>query len=319
MQFRTEFKPDKASFMLDPGKPLLLLGSCFAQNVGTMMRNSLWDAEINPCGVLFNPASIGRAIGLAAGVIPVSPAWQASDGTWRNWDFPTSFASSGKDDCMAGIRAAIGRLRERLATTQAVIATFGTAIVYELASEPGHIVANCHKRPQQEFIRRRMDIDEITAIWKETAGIIRDLNPGCRIILTVSPVRHVREGFEANSRSKAALLLAAEQICRDVAGCCYFPAFEIMTDDLRDYRFCADDMLHPSEQATAYIYSKFRQMFLSPGHESTLRDGEALARRCSHRLLMPESETALRFSADTAAAVSRWRTGHPSMLTPDMI
>lgn len=317
MNFRTEYRPAISSLELDPQRPALLLGSCFADNVGRRMRRSLWDATVNPCGTLFNPLSMAAAVGFALGDAVPSAPWPDADGIWRSWDFPTQFADTSVEGCREKCLRAVDALREALTRSRLLVATFGTSIIYTLASQPGRVVANCHKQPARLFETRRVPAAETARIWISLIERIREVNPDLDVVITVSPVRHVKDGFARNARSKAELLLAAEMIEGATERCAYFPAFEIMTDDLRDYRFYAADMVHPSAEAEEYIFEKFCETFIPEAGRRLLREGVALARLCAHRPLLAGSAPAVAHARLAAEAVARWRTEHPGMLTPE--
>ncbi len=319
MDFRTEYIPKAAAVRLDPRKPAVLLGSCFADNVGSLMRRSLWNAAVNPCGTLFNPASVSRAVAMALDDARIPEPWRGTDGIWRSWDFPAAFAASSESECVRKCAEAAASLRASLASADVLTVSFGTSVVYSLAGSPERTVANCHKQPSGTFLRRRMDISETVALWVRTASALRETNPGLKLVLTVSPVRHVREGFEENSLSKAALVLACDEICRLTENCVYFPAFEILNDDLRDYRFYASDLVHPSHVASEYVFGKFCDMFIDPDGMLALRAGRKLSERASHRPLVADSAAARRFDEETRRLISEWQESNPLMLTPSEI
>ena len=307
MRFRTEYSPHPAALRLDPRRPVVLVGSCFSDNIGARMREAMWDATVNPCGTLFNPASMARAVSLALMTDPApeleKTLFCATDGgtdIWRSWDFPTKFFGLTREECLSRCAAACAELREALMRADALLLTFGTAWVYTLADEPGRVVANCHKLPAARFLRRRMGVEEIEEMWSATAGALRALRPDVKMILTVSPVRHLRDGFEGNSLSKATLRLACDALCADMPLTDYFPASEILTDDLRDYRFYASDLLHPSEDAERYIFGKFQERYLDESGRALLEEALSVSRMCSHRSLLEgtPADTARRAAAE---------------------
>ena len=177
MDFRTEYIPKAAAVRLDPRKPAVLLGSCFADNVGSLMRRSLWNAAVNPCGTLFNPASVSRAVAMALDDARIPEPWRGTDGIWRSWDFPAAFAASSESECVRKCAEAAASLRASLASADVLTVSFGTSVVYSLAGSPERTVANCHKQPSGTFLRRRMDISETVALWVRTASALRETNP----------------------------------------------------------------------------------------------------------------------------------------------
>lgn len=280
IRFRTELTLPPSDSLLDIDRPLTLIGSCFTDAIGERMTRSGWDVTANPCGTLFNPASIARCISIAAGDEPLPSPFEAR-GAYFHWQLPTKFGGKTPEEAMSKAAAAFAMLREGIIRSQALIVTLGTAWIYSLR-DSGETVANCHKMPQQIFIRRRMETDEITDIWTATARKLRKLNPDIRILLTVSPVRHLKDGFNGNALSKSTLLLACEKICL-ATGAEYFPAFEAITDDLRDYRFYASDLVHPSETAADYVWQLFCSRYISESHRARLNLTEKESRRAAHR------------------------------------
>lgn len=295
MLFRTEYRARRQPLTLSPERPVALMGSCFSDRIGAVMRRCGWDACVNPCGTLFNPFSISSHL--------VDERYTIENEGF-SFSFPTTFRRA---DTMTQARM---ELRRALRSSQALIATFGTAIVYE---KDGRVVANCHKRPASEFRRRMLAVEEIVEKWKATAEELRKANPELAIVFTVSPVRHVREGFEENAASKATLLLACRRLIESLPAAYYFPAFEIVTDDLRDYRFFEADMVHPTPLAVDYIWEKFRQTYLDAEGEVLVAAGEALRRRMDHRLLNPESSEAEAFRRETKRVESELLASHPSL------
>lgn len=322
MRFRTEFISTPSPSPLDPERPALLLGSCFSDNIGDRMRQCRWDARVNPCGVLYNPFSIANVMRMAIGksdvVGKVMASLTSDRGIWNSWLCDSGAASDSAEDTAANVIARIGSLSESLAEAGVLIVTFGTAWIYELIDSPGSVVANCHKRPSSSFARRRLSIQEIVDVW---CGLLEDLAqayPRLRVIFTVSPVRHLKDGFEGNARSKAILLLACEELCARFRFAEYFPAYEIVTDDLRDYRFYAADLVHPSVEAVEYVWEKFLDRHISTDSRKTLEEGEAITRALDHRPLIEGCRAAAEqlelHCLKTMERLGSFRRSHPGML-----
>lgn len=287
MKFRTEYIPEKSELSLTPALPVALVGSCFTDNIASRMRGALWRAE-NPLGTLFNPLSIAAALRLvcdgADEEMLSSSYLTTADGMVRSWMFDSRFAAISESECGSAVRDACRRMEEVLERGRTLCVTFGTAWCYFLR-ERDLLVANCHKMPQILFERRRISAEEIADVWSVLIKRLTGRWPGLQIIFTVSPVRHLKDGFAGNFRSKAILALAVEKICAQSACCHYFPAYEILNDDLRDYRFYAEDLVHPSDEGVEYIWEMFRKTFLSREGDDLLKDGEKLARALAHRPL----------------------------------
>lgn len=270
---------------------MLLAGSCFSQNIALKMQESMWNA-VSPLGVLYNPASIAKALSLAA--LPAdNPARDAMVAEsvlkcgrqFRSWLFDSKVADEDPGVMRRNISGILDAASEALVEGAVLIVTFGTSWVYSLASPPGYIVANCHKQPAAMFQRSRLSVEEIADLWKSLVCDLKRGYPGIDIVFTVSPVRHLKDGFSGNACSKATLLLAVEQICRDIPFCHYFPAYEIVTDDLRDYRFYASDLVHPSDEAVEYLWDIFKQTFMDDEGKRLLAEGNKLFRAINHRPL----------------------------------
>lgn len=307
MEFRTAYNPRKSSIGLSPERPVLLMGSCFTDAIGERMRRGMWPVCVNPCGTLFNPLSIARLVDMA--LSDEQPELFEAEGLWRSWNFPATFACVSRREALASMRKALAGLREAVVNSQAAIFTLGSALVYSLVKN-GSPVANCHKMPSAMFCRELWSVAGLADVLRRCIAAMRRYNPGVHVILTVSPVRHVREGFHDNALSKATLLLA----CRELEGeCDYFPAFEILNDDLRDYRFYAEDLVHPSAVAEDYIYSAFRRTYLSAEDDALLTEAGKLRSRMEHRPLHSDTRQAAEFRAATGRMLAEFLAAHPAM------
>ena len=294
MKFRTEYIPARGG-TIDPGKPTVLLGSCFADNLGERIRRCMWEAE-NPAGTLFNPLSISSAIEVMLMATGRTGGAQTEaerlrrfeeslferDGIWLSWLFNSKLHGGSKEEICREFLERSRRLDTLLGKGEVLFVTFGTAWCYWLEND--YLVANCHKQPARLFERRRLTQKEIVDKWRGTLDLLQSLYPGLRIVFTVSPVRHLKDGFEGNKRSKALLLLAVEELCES-SEAEYFPAYEIVNDDLRDYRFYASDLVHPSEEAVEYLWEIFQATYIDEKGKSRLKEGEAEYKRRNHRPL----------------------------------
>ncbi len=289
MKFRTEIKDLRYPIVLDPCKPVVLIGSCFAGNIATKMRECEW-AAFNDAGTLYNPLSIAKVLELLVFRNDFEEELQKSlfdsSGITHSWLFDSHFSHPMMEEVISKVNKISDDLADTLQKSQVLIVTFGTAWCYFLEDNPTYVVSNCHKQPPTLFIRRRISVDEIVREWKQLAKKLKTRFPQLSFIFTVSPVRHLKDGFEGNSRSKATLLLAVEEICKEVPDAFYFPAYEIVCDDLRDYRFYASDLVHPSESAVEYIWEIFRSSFLNGKGEEMLRIGNRHYKAANHRPIM---------------------------------
>lgn len=285
MKFRTEYIANKAPFVLDPQKPVVLIGSCFSQNIAAKMESHLWKA-VNPSGTLYNPYSICLAMDMMTdlknGLHRFENTLFYYNGIWNSHQFDSSFSSNNREDCIENFKIKQNSFCENLKTGKQLIITFGTSIYYYLTEEKTP-VGNCHKQPSSLFYTKRLTSGECVSIWNKLYAKLGTLFPGVKIIFTVSPVRHLKNGFEGNARSKAVLLLATEEICEINSDCFYFPAFEILNDDLRDYRFYASDLVHPSDEAIEYMWDKFKETFIDNQGVRILEEGSKEFKAANHR------------------------------------
>ena len=305
MEFRTPVHIAPFGFRIGHSHKGLLVGSCFADRIGRIMRNHKLPVTVNPFGTLFNPASIAATLKR----LEEHRSYDAGDLTryeerWISFVHHGAFDGSDCKQTLRRINEALETGAEALRTADYAILTLGTAWVYELR-DTGRIVANCHKLPAAMFRRRRMSASEIV----ETLGeAITRFLPGRKTILTVSPVRHLGDGATENTLSKSTLILAAHALTESLPDCRYFPAYEILMDDLRDYRFYERDMVHPSETAVEYIWEAFRRNVLDERDNGLLDRAEALRRAMEHRPFDPSGEAHRRFrnrQAEEARALQR--------------
>jgi len=286
MKFRTEIRIAPFDTKIGYDNRILALGSCFAEHIAARLARAKFRIATNPTGILFNPLSIAAAIRSYAHPEPVGPdALQHGADGWFHFGFHGDFTAPTVEEALARMNAARQRGAEALRTADRLLVTFGTAWVYE---HEGHVVANCHRRPAAEFVRRRLTVAEIVAVFDE---LMQGPLAGRKVLLTVSPVRHSTDGLAGNAVSKAVLRLAAEEIAERHPDIRYFPAFEILTDDLRDYRFYAEDLVHPTPGAIEYIWEKFAEAALAPEAIALQPEVEAIVAAASHRPRNPLSDS----------------------------
>ena len=285
MKFRTEIEIAPLGTKIGYENRILALGSCFAEHIAGRLAQAKFRVTANPSGILFNPLSIAAALRSYAGEKPVRHSELGFDGElWFHYGFHGSFSAPEADQALAAMNAARKSGAEALRAADRIVLTFGTAWVYE---HDGAVVANCHRRPAAEFTRRRLGVDEIVTAF---ADLMAGPLGGREVILTVSPVRHLGDSLAGNAVSKATLRLAAEQLTERFKCSAYFPAFEILTDYLRDYRFYADDLVHPAPQAVAYVWEKFAPAVLTDEALRLLPEAEAIVAAAAHRPRNPQGE-----------------------------
>ncbi len=306
-RFRTEVKPEESRHKITHRDHLLALGSCFAVHIGQKLKDYKFDVLLNPFGTLFNPVSIFKLVNQAVykGLME-SMGVVETQGVFHHFDLHSDLSSIDKDTLLHNANEKIRELHDRLSSTSVIIYTFGTAIVYEL-KETGEIVANCHKVPAGKFNRRFLDVEEVVHGFKTNFDLIRSVNKETRFILTVSPVRHQKESFQQNSVSKSILRLACEKIVSQHEGVEYFPAYEIMLDELRDYRFYADDMLHPNQVAIDYIWQKFMDVYFDDETKQFVKEWEKIRKALAHRPFNPQSKEHQAFVGKTIRQLERFK------------
>ena len=298
MDFRTTIHIADNMGIMHHSDRFMMLGSCFSDNIGGKLHQAMIDVNVNPFGTLYNPMSIASSVNRIINAVPERgiDLFQGS-GVWNSYNFHSRYSLADKEATLTLMNEQIAKAHEHLKSCHTLVVTLGTAVVYRL-KETNLVVANCHKVPQHNFTRRMASVDEITEVLSAMVERLHEFNPQLRILFTVSPIRHIADGLEVNSLSKATLRVAVanvNRVYRDFTA--YFPAYEIVMDDLRDYRFYAADMLHPSEQAVDYVWERFRRWSFSPLLEEYRTDKEHILRDRSHRSLHPGSEADLAFRA----------------------
>lgn len=287
MKFRTEIDKPQLKGRIDYNSKIVTLGSCFAENITKRLAAAKFCVKRSPVGILFNPASIASTLTAFAerSAVDCGRIVRRSEG-WVSLDCHSELTMPTEEEAIKTLQNAIDEGHKLLRSATCVIITFGTAWVYEHIAT-GRVVANCHKQPSREFCRRRMSVEEIVTLFKPLMeGVLRDKH----IIFTVSPIRHTADGLTENCVSKAILRLAADTLSSTYDNADYFPAFEIVTDDLRDYRFYAEDMVHPSAQAVEYIWQRFIESALADSAVELLPKVEKIIAAAAHKPFNPNSE-----------------------------
>lgn len=295
---------------LRPESRVMLMGSCFAEHVGRRMAGAGLRAEVNPFGVLYNPESLRLALTALLDGLPGDEVFfEGRDGLWHSWLHSGAFSAPTREACRRAVTERLDAAARALTQTDVLFVTFGTADVYTLAD--GRPVANCHKEPPATFGHRRLSVEETVASWLRLLARLRTVNAGLQVVLTVSPYRYAKLGLHGSQLTKAVLLLAADGICRGAEGCFYFPAYEIVTDELRDYRFYDRDMLHPSAQAVDYVWERLACWCFDEQMQAFLAEQEALDRDLGHRPLHPGSAAHLRFLRAVGERLERLAAARP--------
>ena len=261
MKLRTEIFPEKSELKIKPEDKIVTFGSCFADNIAGKFIEYKFRTLKNPFGVLYNPVSIANSVK----IIYDKKLFSEKDlifhqGEYHSFYHHSSFSSDNPADVINRINAGISSAHDFIKGANLIVLTFGTAWVYEYI-ETNEVVSNCHKIPANKFNRRKIDVRETTSAASRAIKLLKMINPELKILLTISPVRHWKDGAVENQRSKATLILAAEKLVEECDNVFYFPSYEIVIDDLRDYRFYSSDLVHPNNLAVEYIWEKFAEAY----------------------------------------------------------
>ncbi|HLW08055.1 MAG TPA: GSCFA domain-containing protein [Marinilabiliaceae bacterium] len=316
--FRTIVKPQKSEKKIAVGSGVFFMGSCFAENIGSVMQQSRFPVMINPHGVLYNPASLSQALESIVDNERIDEEkLHFLNGHWHSFMHHGKFSHLDAYEVVHSINDATNQAHQFLQRCEFLVITFGTAFVYQ-HKELRKVVANCHKFPSEDFERYQLHADEIVDLFKETLIRLRILNPTIEVILSVSPVRHLRDGAQGNQLSKSTLLLGQDKLVSLFDRVNYFPAYEIMMDDLRDYRFYDASMLQPNEVAIDYIWRRFSETYLDDSARSFYKQVQKVVRARNHRPLGHEKVQHSLFLSKQLEIISSLLHKYPeSMLQED--
>lgn len=285
-------------------------GSCFAQNIAQKLLDSKFQVTASPTGILFNPESIARCIEIMDSNHNITEdELRCANEVWFSYDFHSSYSATDKHTALEQMQQAVNRGAAALKQTDVVIITFGTAWVYRLL-ENDKVVANCHKQPHSLFSRERQSVAEITERWSK---LLSSTLKEKQVIFTVSPIRHLSDGLEQNSLSKSTLRIAIAELTSRHANAHYFPSFEIMNDELRDYRFYADDMVHPTPLAIDYIWQRFAQVAIEKESLDIIERIKKISQAAMHRPLNPNSESHKEFCRRQLAEIEKFKLSFPTI------
>lgn len=315
MNLRTTIEVPPASFFISHADRIQVFGSCFAEHIGELLRKNKFEADCNPYGVLYNPLSIKRGLELL--IHPPERAFYLPylvqrEGRWVSMLHHSDFSASSKETLLDSIVERNQFSSDFLFRSNRLIITFGTSYVYR-SRLLDSVVANCHKFPAREFDRYRLSVNSIVDEWEDLLTSLFGLNGAIQIIFTVSPIRHWKDGAHDNQLSKSILLLAIDELCRKFPGCIYFPSYELMMDDLRDYRFYAEDMNHPSTIAIQYIWDKFSTAFFDKYTLKINEEWERIAKALNHRPFSTETSIYRKFLLDTIDKLNRFAIHYPQI------
>lgn len=294
MDFHLEFTPKPFDSKINHRHKLLLTGSCFTEQIGAKLASHKFSVLDNPNGILFNPVSIAKSVTsyIENKNYSKEDLFYQNE-CWNSWEHHSRFSNPDADECLRLINESQTRANTFLKTANWLLITLGSAFVYELENK--NVVANCHKVPTDKFNKRLLSIDEVVNDLQAMIGKAIAFTPGLKIIFTISPVRHLRDGFVENNRSKATLIHAVHRLVKKNESCFYFPAYELVIDDLRDHRFYAEDMVHPNYAATNYVWEKFIAACVDEPSQQLMKEIAIIVAAKNHKPFNPKSELHKRF------------------------
>lgn len=315
MQFTTKTELPIGELHITHESNMILIGSCFAGNIGSKLSERKFRIDANPFGVQYNPMSIASVLKRISSGEPFGECSEEifeHNGQWHSIMHHSDFSDSSKGGLLVKINSRLRQAHNAAKGCDLVIVTLGTAYAYSRKSD-GRIVGNCHKLPAREFNRRLLGIDEIVAELGNVIEIYRRVNRNVKFLFTISPIRHLRDGAHDNQKSKSTLLLAVDELIKRYSCCYYFPAYEIVLDELRDYRFYADDMLHPSAVAVKYIWECFDKCYFSDATRELNSNVEEITRGLEHRPFDAESDGYRKFIGSLVDKINYLTKRHPGL------
>jgi lysophospholipase L1-like esterase len=289
---------------------IFLFGSCFSENIGSKIEYFKFENTINPFGILFHPIAIEMLItNIVNEKIYTEKDIFFHNERWHCYEAHSELSNPSKEDLLLKLNAAISTANTQLKEVSHIIITLGTSWTYRLI-ETDTVVANCHKVPQKKFLKELLLIDEITNSLEAIITLIKSVNNNIEIIFTVSPVRHLKDGFVENMRSKSHLLSAIHQVVTPRDHIHYFPSYEVMMDDLRDYRFYSSDMIHPNETAITYIWEAFKTVWIHEKSTDLMSEIDTIQKGLSHRPFNKNSKQHLLFLENLQLKISALQENH---------
>ncbi|CAM3685788.1 GSCFA domain-containing protein [Flavobacterium gelidilacus] len=297
MQFTTKIPIETSKNPITYESKILALGSCFAENMSEKFQYFKFQITTNPFGIIFNPVSIEKLINRVVNKIEFTEKdiFFHND-LWHCYEVHSELSNPNKEEFLKLLNFSIFQSFNLLIQTTHLTITYGTSWVYRNI-ESNEIVANCHKVPQKQFKKELLSTETIEKSIQNSIDLIQKANPTCQFIFTISPVRHIKDGFVENTLSKSHLISALHST-QNLKSITYFPSYEIMMDELRDYRFYASDMLHPNQVAIDYIWERFSENYISDESQKVMEDVDSIQKSLLHRSFNPNSESHQKFLAN---------------------
>jgi hypothetical protein len=303
MQFRTVVNIETSPVKITYTDPVLFIGSCFASSIGAKMDEGRMRVLVNPAGTVYNPVSVINTLEIVTSGRKYSiDDLYNHEGLWLSFNHYTSFSSNDPEAVLKDINKNADAARAFISSAKFLFVTFGTARVYRW-NETGKIVSNCHKIPSSRFTHELLGVKDIVELWMQWLDKLESLFPRMRIIFTISPVRHWKDGAHGNQVSKSTLFLAVEDLLKHPSKPGYFPAYEILMDDLRDYRFYDEDMLHPSQTSIDYIWKAFTDSYFERKTFDLWQDVSKITRALSHRIQSGTGKETKKFAGNMLSKI----------------
>jgi hypothetical protein len=311
MDFRKIIDIPESELRIDYHSKLVMLGSCFAENIGRRLSDNKFTIDVNPFGVLYNPASIqqGLKVLLDEKVFSESDLFHHK-GLFHSFYHHSLFSGVEINDVLTNINKKREEASLNLKNADILLVTFGTAYVYQ-NKDTDKVVGNCHKLPAAQFNRYRLSVKDIVDDWSLLIDRLREINSKLKFLFTVSPIRHWKDGVHGNQLSKSTLLLAIDELSEKYRDIFYFPSYELLLDELRDYRFYAQDMLHPSDVAIQYIWEKFEATYLNKETQTIVNQWENVKRAIDHRPFNEGTPEHKHFLRQTLLKLETLRNNYP--------
>lgn len=308
LQFHTTINITPLEQTVRYGDGLLFLGSCFADEVGQLCRGLGFDAMVNPFGVLYNPASIAQSVERLHSGKPFTQedVIEVGEGQYCTFSHNTAFWNNSASALLEQINQSLAEAHKHFESSRWVVISLGTSWAFRNANQ---YVSNCHKLPAARFERVFLSVEQSVQYLTE---IVRQ-HPEKHFIFTVSPLRHLKDGLHENQLSKSALLLAVDAVCKAFGNAHYFPAYEILLDELRDYRFYKEDMVHPTDQAVRYIWERFADFAINQEEKPAMKAAAELRQMLQHRPLFPDSEAFKKFEQQREKKLEELKRDYPAV------
>lgn len=311
MELRTTFKIESSGHRITYNDPVMFIGSCFTESIGRQFELGHMPVMINPAGTVYNPVSVCNTLDSITGRKKYSSDdLYNHEGTWVSFDHYTDFSSGDPEEILKKINKRSGEALKFISSAKFLFVTFGTARVYRWLRS-GRIVSNCHKIPASGFAHELLTVEDITVLWSNQLDKLRSLFPGLKVFFTISPVRHWKDGAHGNQVSKSVLFLAVEKLLEHPSKPAYFPAYELVMDDLRDYRFYEDDMLHPSALAVDYIWDAFCGCYFDNPTISLWQEVAKISKAVSHRIQTDNKDQIRKFAENIIFRIDAITTKNP--------